>query len=163
VADEAAVTPQAAYRYFADIHDLILLAVRRVEAVEHERLLTLMTVEEFDVDLDLARAAVGFVIQSYQRMAGAPLAMRFRIARDYHDISYNVLWNLAETTHTTMVQRSDPIMWITVARLAAGLTAVVAVTKSLFLRDTSLLNQPDTHHMLVAIFLGALRGLDHGP
>jgi hypothetical protein len=34
VADEAGITPQAAYRYFGDIHALILLAVRRVEAAE---------------------------------------------------------------------------------------------------------------------------------
>jgi AcrR family transcriptional regulator len=58
ISDGAGVTKQAAYRYFGDVHALILLAVRRVQAVEHERLLAFMTVQVFDTEADLASAAV---------------------------------------------------------------------------------------------------------
>ena len=158
VANEAGVTPQAAYRYFADIDDLILLAVRRVEAVEHERLLEFMTVQAFETETDLANAAVAFVIQAYQMMALIPAAMRERIARDYHDISYDALWKIAEMIHGVMAKRDDPCAMIDVIHIVAGLTAVVAVAKSFFLRDLALLREPTAQRILIGIFLGALRG-----
>lgn len=158
IAKEAGVTPQAAYRYFADVDDLILLAVRRVEAVEHERLLEFMTVQALETEADLANAAVAFVIQAYQMMALIPAAMRERIARDYHDISYDALWKIAEMIHGVMTQRGDPCAMIDVIHIVAGLTAVVAVVKSFFLRDLALLREPTAQSILIGIFLGALRG-----
>jgi AcrR family transcriptional regulator len=153
VADEAGITPQAAYRYFGDVHALNLLAMRRVQAVEHERLLAFMTAQTFDTEVDLANAAVAFII---------PAAMRDRIARDYHDICYDVLWKVSEAIHAEMVRRGDPCAEIDVMHLAAGLTAVAAVAKSLLLRDITLLRQPGAQLMMVNIFLGALRrGPDH--
>jgi AcrR family transcriptional regulator len=158
VADEAGVTPQAAYRYFGDIDDLILLAMRRVLAVEHERLLAFITEQVFETEVDLANAAVAFIAQAYQEMARIPTAMRDRIARDYHEISYDLLWKVAEAIHLAMARRGDPCAGIGAMQLTAGLTAVVAVAKSLFLRDIALLNEPDAQLMMVSIFLGALRG-----
>jgi AcrR family transcriptional regulator len=108
VADEAGITPQAAYRYFGDIHALILLAVRRVEAAEHERLIAFMTASAFDTEADLAKAVVAFITQAYQGMAKLPAPMRDRIARDYHDISYDVLWQVSEAIHAVMLERGDP-------------------------------------------------------
>ena len=162
VADEAGVTPQAAYRYFGDVHALILLGMRRVLAIEHERLLAFMTAQAFDTEADFANAAVAFVIQAYQGMARIPAAMRDRIARDYFDICYDVLWKVSEAIHSEMVRRGDSCAGVGVMQLAAGLTAVAAVTKSLLLRDIALLRQPGAQLILVDIFLGALRGgLDH--
>ncbi|HUI19458.1 MAG TPA: TetR/AcrR family transcriptional regulator [Methylocella sp.] len=161
VAEEAGVTQQAAYRYFGDVHALILLAMRRVQVVEHERLLTFMTAQSFETDADLANAAVAFVIQAYQDMARIPAAMRDRIARDYYDICYDVLWRISEGIHGAMAQRGDPCAGTDVIRLAAGFTAVAAVAKSLFLRDIALLRQPGAQLMMVDIFLGALRGGPH--
>jgi AcrR family transcriptional regulator len=158
VAEEAGVTPQAAYRYFRDIDDLILLAMRRVLAVEHERLLAFITAQVFETEADLANATVAFITQAYQEMARIPAAMRDRIARDYHDISYDLLWKVAETIHVAMARRGDPCAGIGAMRLTAGLTAVVAVAKSLFLRDIALLNEPGAQLMMVGVFLGALRG-----
>ena len=142
VADEAGVTPQAAYRYFGDVHALILLGMRRVLAVEHERLLTFMTAQAFETEIDLAHAAVAFVVHAYQGMARIPATMRDRIARDYFDICYDVLWKISEAIHAEMVRRGDPCAGIDAMQLAAGLTAVAAVAKSLFLRDITLLRQP---------------------
>ena len=158
VADEAGVTPQAAYRYFGDVHALILLGMRRVQAFEHERLLAFMTAQAFNTEADLANAAVAFVIQAYQGMARIPVAMRDRIARDYFDICYDVLWKISEAIHAEMVRRGDPCAGIDAMQIAAGFTAVVAVAKSLFLRDITLLRQPGPQLMMVGIFLGALRG-----
>ena len=157
VADEAGVTPQAAYRYFGDVHALILLGMRRMQAIEHERLLAFMTAQAFDTEVDLANVAVAFVVQAYQGMAGIPAAMRDRIARDYFDICYDVLWKVSEAIHAEMVRRGGPCAGIDVMHLTAGLTAVVAVAKSLLLRDIALLRQPGAQLMLVDIFLGALR------
>lgn len=158
VADEAGVTPQAAYRYFGDIDDLILLAVRRVLAVEHERLLAFITAQVFETEADLANAAVAFITQAYQEMARIPAPMRDRVARDYHEISYDLLWKVADAIHLAMARRGDPCAGIGAMQLTAGLTAVVAVAKSLFLRDIALLNEPSAQLMMVGIFLGALRG-----
>ncbi len=88
--------------------------------------------------------------------------MRDHIARDYFDTCYDVLWKVSEAIHTEMVRRGDPCAGIDVMQLAAGLTSVVAVAKSLLLRDITLLRQPGAQLMLVDIFLGALRrGPDH--
>jgi AcrR family transcriptional regulator len=158
VADEAGITTQAAYRYFGDVHALILLGMRRVQAIEHERLLVFMTAQAFDTEADLANAAVAFVIQAYQGMTRIPATMRDRIARDYFDICYDVLWKVSEAIHSEMVRRGDSCAGVGVMQLAAGLTAVAAVAKSLLLRDIALLRQPGAQLMLVDIFLGALRG-----
>lgn len=162
VAKEAGVTPQAAYRYFGDVHALILLGMRRVQAFEHERLLAFMTAQAFDTEADLANAAVAFVIQAYQGMARIPVTMRDRIARDYFDICYDVLWKVSEAIQAEMVRRGDPCAGIDAMQIAAGLTAVAAVAKSLLLRDITLLRQPGAQLMMIDIFLGALRRrLDH--
>ena len=158
VADEAGVTPQAAYRYFGEIDDLILLAMRRVLAVQHERLLAFITAQAFETEADLANAAVAFITQAYQEMARIPATMRDRIARDYYEISYDLLWKVAEAMQLAMARRGDPCAGIGVMQLTAGLTAVVAVAKSLFLRDIALLSEPGAQLMMVGIFLGALRG-----
>ena len=158
VADEAGVTTQAAYRYFGDIDDLILLAMRRVLAVEHERLLAFITEQVFETEVDLANAAVAFITQAYQEMARIPATMRDRIARDYHEIAYDLLWKVAEALHLAMARRGGPCAGIGAMQLTAGLTAIVAVAKSLFLRDIALLNEPSAQLMMVGIFLGALRG-----
>ena len=93
------MTQQAAYRYFGDVHALILLAMRRAQAVEHERLLTFMTAQAFATEADLANAAVAFIIQAYQGMARIPAPMRDRIARDYYDICYDAIWKVSEAIH----------------------------------------------------------------
>ncbi|MGH6868437.1 MAG: TetR/AcrR family transcriptional regulator [Methylocella sp.] len=162
VADEAGVSPQAAYRYFGDVHDMILLAMRRVQAVEHERLLAFMTAQAFDTEADLANAAVAFITQAHLRMAKIPATMRDQIARDYHEICYDALWKVAEAIHAELVRRGDPCAGIAVMQLAGGLTALVAVAKSLFLRDIALLRQSGTQPMMAGIFLGArLDGPQH--
>lgn len=157
VADEAGITPQAAYRYFGDVQALILLGMLRLQAIEHERLLDFLTAQAFDTETDLANAAVAFVIQAFQGMARIPATMRNRIAQDYFDICYDVLWKISEAIHSAMVRRGDPCAGIGVMQLAASLTSVVAVAKSLLLHDATLLNQPGAQLMLVDIFLAALR------
>jgi AcrR family transcriptional regulator len=156
MADEAGITPQAAYRYFGDIHALILLAVRRVEAAEHEQLIAFMTASAFATEADLAKAVVAFITQAYQGMAKLPAPMRDRIARDYHDISYDVLWQVSEAIHAVMLERGNPCTAANVVQLVAGLTAVAAVAKSLFLRDIVLLRQPAVQQMMAG-------GLGDGP
>jgi AcrR family transcriptional regulator len=156
VADSAGVTQQAAYRYFYDIEDLIRLAIRRVQVVEHERLLTFITAERFDSKTELASAAVAFVIQAYQILARVPPHMPGRIARDYCDICYEALWTISELTHAVMVERGDPCAAVNVMELTAGLTAVVVVAQSLLLRDLALLRQSDAQNVMLGVFLGAL-------
>ena len=80
--------------------------MRRVLAVEHERLLTFMTAQTFETEIDLAHAAVAFVVHAYQGMARIPATMRARIARDYFDICYDVLWKVSEAIHAEMVRRA---------------------------------------------------------
>lgn len=161
VADEAGVTPQAAYRYFRDVRDLILLAVRRSQAAGHERLVAAITARTFDDWDDLAAVAVGFVIQNFQALARLPAAIRDPIARDYHDICYDQLWTLGETIGAAMAGRGAPRAGGDTTQLGAALAAVVAVAKLLFLHDPALLEQPGTRQRLVGIFLGVL-GPDSG-
>ena len=78
--------------------------------------------------------------------------MRDRIARDYHDISYDVLWQVSEAIHAVMLERGNPCTAANVMQLVAGLTAVAAVAKSLFLRDIVLLRQPAVQQMMAGIF-----------
>jgi len=156
IAEEAGVTPQAAYRYFRDIHDLILLAVRRTQAIGHERLFAAITARRFDGWADLANLAVAFVIQNFQALARLPVAIREPIARDYHDICYDQLWTLGEATLAAMRGRGDHCAGVDAAQLGSALAAVVAVTKLLFLNDTALLGQACAQQRMVGIFLRVL-------
>jgi AcrR family transcriptional regulator len=158
VAADAGVTQQAAYRYFYQVQDLIRLAIRRVQVVEHERLMALITAERFDSNRELANAAVAFVIQAHQILAMLPSRMADSIARDYYEVCYEALWTISELTHAVMVERGDPCAAVNVMQLTAGLTAVVAVAKSLSLRDLALLRQSDAQNVMLGVFLGALHG-----
>ena len=117
--------------------------MRRVLAAEHERLLMFMTAQAFETEIDLAHAAVAFVVHAYQGMA--------KNSR-YDESSHRS--GITSISVTTCCGRSprrstprwsgggDPCAGIDVMQLAAGLTAVAAVAKSLFLRDITLLRQP---------------------
>jgi AcrR family transcriptional regulator len=92
VALEAGVTVQAAYRYFREIDDLILLAIRRAQAVEYERLIAEMTATVFETEAELAHAAAAFITRSYQRLVAIPVCMRDRVVCDYIGLSCEALW-----------------------------------------------------------------------
>jgi len=163
VAYEAGVTPQAAYRYFGDVRDLVKLAIRRVQVVEYEHLLTLMTTERFDTEMDLAKTAVAFVVRAYRVLGKIPAQLSTHIARDYCDPCYDALWKVAELTHAAMVRRNDPCSAFDVTQIAAGLTAVAAVAKSLCLRDFALFGNPGMQDVMLGIFLGALHREPRAP
>jgi len=115
-----------------------------------------MTTERFDTEMDLAKTAVAFVVRAYQVLGKIPAQLGTHIARDYCDPCYDALWKVSELTHAAMVRRNDPCSAFDVTQIAAGLTAVAAVAKSLCLRDFALFGNPGIQDVMLGIFLGAL-------
>jgi len=156
VALEAHVTPQAAYRYFHDVGDVIRLFARRVQTVEHELLMSALTEQRFETEVELADTAVSFVIEAYRRMFAVPLRMRDQIARDYTEICYELVWTLSGIVCSTMSRREDPCAGIGAVPLNSALVSVISVAVSFCLRDDHLISSSSSHAMMLNIFLAAI-------
>jgi len=158
VAREAGVTAQAAYRYFADIDDLVRLAVRRLQAAELERMLAFLAMQPPASDADLANAVIVFVLCAYGKLRSLPGAMRERLLRHYVDSSGAGLWAVADTVHRVIQGGRASSSPLTVMQIAAALVAVEALARSFLLQDTTLLDASETCHLMRGVFLAALRG-----
>jgi AcrR family transcriptional regulator len=156
IAEEAHVTPQAAYRYFRNADDVIRLATRRVQIVEHERLLSMLIEHRFPTQLELASTIVVFVLNVYQQLLSVPPRARYQFVRDYLSLSYDAGWLVSEHACTTMLDRGDPCAGIQAFQLNAGLTATIAIATSLVLRDGSLLTNSRVRRTMINMFLGAI-------
>jgi AcrR family transcriptional regulator len=155
IAAEAHVTPQAAYRYFRDVDDVVRLFVRRVQTVEHEQLLAALVTPRFASAEELAEAAVSFVIDAYSQFFAVSERIRDRIVRDHAEISYGLVWTLSEIACATMSGRGDPCAAIGAVPLNAALVAISAVAISFCVRDDRHLTSGRTRAMMLEIFLGA--------
>jgi AcrR family transcriptional regulator len=156
VAAEAHVTPQAAYRYFRDVDDMVRLYARRVQTVEHERLLAALIEPRFETAADLADTAVSFVAEAYRQIFAAPARIRAQLARDYANVCYGLVWTLSEIVSSTMDRRGDPCAGLGPVPLSAALVAAMSVAISFCLRDDRLLPGSRAQAMMLDIFLTAL-------
>lgn len=156
VALEAHVTPQAAYRYFHDVTDLIRLFARRVQTVEHEMLLAALTEQRFESEADLAETAVSFVLDACSEIFEVPRKLRGQILRDYAEICYGLLWTLAETVSSTLARRRDPCAGIGVVSLNCALVSIVSAAISLCFRGEHLVSSSRSHARMLDVFLAAI-------
>lgn len=157
-AANAGVTQQSAYRYFANIDDLVRAAVRRMQARWNARFLDFMVHQNFESKVEIANATVAFIAQTYETQVGASDKLKREILRSYHDIEYDAAWTVSDAIVKSIAGVGGPLPGIGVAEMTAGLTAVWAVAKSLMLRDAVELGRPAVQHMMAAIFLAALGG-----
>ena len=155
-AADAGVTQQSAYRYFANIDDLIRAAVRRMQAHWNARFVDFMAEQAFETELDVADAAVAYVSQTYVNQIRASARLRRDLLRNYHDIEYEAAWTVAEAVAGPIAGAGAPLPRIGNAEMAAGLTALWAVTKSLALQDDAQLEPPAVRQMMTDMFLAAL-------
>lgn len=160
-AANAGVTPQSAYRYFANIEDLVRAGVRRMQAHWHARFLDFMMLQTFESEVDIANATVAFIAETYETQVRASGKLKDEILRNYHDVDYDAAWVLSDAIVASIVGTDAPPLRGRGAEIAAGLTALWAVAKSLVLRDAALLGRPAVQYTMAAIFLAALGG--HSP
>lgn len=157
VAAQAGVTPQAAYRYFADIHELITLAVRRILVVEHERLLDFISAQAFETETELAIAAVAFIIRAFRMLERAPPSLSHTLLKGYFDVCYDACWILSDLLQDRLARQGGPCARLGMVELAAGLTATTAMARLFALKDAALLGQPGAQRTMLASFIGALQ------
>ncbi|HYW16007.1 MAG TPA: BLUF domain-containing protein [Allosphingosinicella sp.] len=152
MAAQANVTPQSAYRYFANIDELIRASVRRTQASWYGQMLDFMMRESPADDFDMASAYVEFIVEHSDSEIGvAPKLVREVLTR-YHDIDYEAARGVSGMTCALLPAGRR----IGVAEMTAGLTALLAVAKSLALRDPAELRGAAVREMMIDIFLGAL-------
>lgn len=157
-AANAGVTQQSAYRYFANIDDLVRAAVRRTQARWIARFLDFMVHQRFHGRIEIANATVAFIAQTYETQVAASDKLKREILHSFHDIEYDAAWTVSEAIVGSIAGAGAPVPGIGVAEMTAGLTAVWAVAKSLMLRDAMELGRPAVQRMMAAIFLAALGG-----
>lgn len=158
VASEAGVTQQSTYRYFANIDDLIRTMVRRRQMNWHARFLEFMTGQAFESEAEIADAAVAFIVQTYETQVAASARLKRDILRSYHDIEYEAAWTVSDAICESVADVGAAWVQVGVSEMAAGLTALWAVSKSLLLRDATQLGRPAVQNMMADMFLAALSG-----
>lgn len=157
VALEAKVTPQAAYRYFRDVRDVVRLFVRRVEAVEHEGLIAALTEPRFETDTELAAAAVRFIVRACREIFALPPKVRSELLRDHAEICYDALWTVADAVCATFARSGDPCSGIDVLALNAALVSTLSLAISLSGRGEALIADPRAQALMAKMFLAAIR------
>jgi AcrR family transcriptional regulator len=155
IATRAGVTQQSAYRYFANVDDLIRTMVRRAQAHWYERFAAFMTRGTLESDSDLAEDAVAFVASTYGGHLPTSAGLKHAVLRRYHNIDYDAAWALALEICGAKAQIGAARIRTGAGEVAAGIVAVWAVAKSLALRDADL-GLPAIRDMLTNIFLAAL-------
>ena len=156
VAREAHVTPQAAYRYFRDVDDVIGLFVRRLQTVEHELLMATLIDQRFETERDLAMAVVSFVVDAFRQVVAVPGRIRERFARDHSGVCYGLVWTIAEIVCATMASRGDPCAGIGVIPLNCALVCVISVAVSFGLRDDRLIVSGTSQAVMLDLFIAAI-------
>ncbi len=151
-AADAGVTPQSAYRYFANFDDLVRTSVRRMQAEWNERFLHMMLCRNFADEAAIAHAVVRFIADTYGSQIEASGQLMGDILRHYHDLDYDAAWLLS---HAIAGVGPDTLR-SRVAEMASGLTALWAVAKLLVLRDAGQLCRPEVQEMMAAIFLASI-------
>lgn len=157
-AANAGVTPQSAYRYFANIDDLVRAGVRRTQAHWNARFLDFMLRQTFESEAEIAEATVAFIAETYETQLGATGKLKRVILSNYHDVDYDAARTLSNAIVAAVGGARGPALRARAAEMAAGLVALWAVAKGLALRDAALLGRPAVQYMMAAIFLAALRG-----
>jgi AcrR family transcriptional regulator len=156
VASEAGVTQQSAYRYFANIEDMIRTMVRRRQVDWYAGFLEFMTRQTFESQAEIADAAVAFIVQTYESQVAASGKLKRGILLSYHDIEYEAAWTVSDAICEAVAgARASPVR-VGVSQMAAGLTALCAVAKSLILRDATELERLAVQNMMADMFLAAL-------
>ncbi|MFL6844255.1 MAG: BLUF domain-containing protein [Allosphingosinicella sp.] len=158
VAGEAGVTQQSAYRYFANIGDLIRTMVRRRQVNWHARFLEFMAGQAFESEAQIADAVVAFIAQTYETQVAASAKLKRDILRSYHDIEYEAAWTVSDAICESVAGVGGSSLHVGVPEMAAGLVALWAVSKSLLLRDATQMGRPAVRDMMADIFLAALGG-----
>jgi AcrR family transcriptional regulator len=158
VASEAGVTQQSAYRYFANIEDLIRTMVRRRQVNWHARFLQFMTRQAFESEAQIADATVAFIVQTFETQVAASGKLKRDILLSYHDIEYEAAWTVSDAVCESLASVGQSSVRIGVLEMATGLTALWAVSKSLILRDASQLARLAVQDMMADMFLAALNG-----
>jgi AcrR family transcriptional regulator len=155
-AADAGVTPQSAYRYFANIGDLVRTSVRRMQANWNARFVEFMLCQTFETRSDVAHAIAGFIAETYGSQVTASTKLIDEIFRHYHDLDYDAAWIVSDTIVSSVGAACTPRM--RVGEMATGLTALWAIAKFLILRDARELSQRNVHDLMAAVLLAALNG-----
>jgi AcrR family transcriptional regulator len=156
VAVGANVTQQSAYRYFANVDDVVRAAVRRMQAGWYARLLDHLGRGPVSGEAALAAAVADYVADQHWTQLDVPPRLRLRILRDYHELGFEAADTVAGAMAGLLPSGEAPATPRLRQCLAAGLTALLAVAKSLALCDPAGLSVPASRQMMVDIFLAAL-------
>jgi AcrR family transcriptional regulator len=155
-ASEAGVTPQSAYRYFANIEDLVRTSVRIKQWNWNTRFLAFMLEQAFESELEVAQAVAKFISDTYATQVDASGKVKLRVLRNYHDLDFDSAWTLAQALVPSLSGARGRLLRLTVPDMAVGLTSLWAVAKLLILGNGVQLAQPDTQRMMASMFLSAL-------
>lgn len=156
VASAAHVTPQAAYRYFRDVHDLVRLFVRRIQTVEQGLLMAVLLERHFDDSTALADSAISFIIDAFQQLLTIPARLQQRLLRDYLEIPYRSIRIMSEIICATLLRRGDPCAGLDAVSLASALVAALSVGASFLLNGGPPIALAPSRDILMRIFLAAL-------
>jgi AcrR family transcriptional regulator len=153
----AGVTQQAAYRYFANVDDLVRAAVHRMQAIWNARFLDFIAAQGMAEPGELVDATVAFIVETYDSQIRASARLKRDILRHYHDIDYDAAVTVAEAIVDMGAGRDRLGTSVGAGQLAAGLVGLWAVAKSLTLGEAGQLERPDTRRIMTRMFLAALQ------
>jgi AcrR family transcriptional regulator len=140
IATIANLSQPAVYRYFSTPQAVLRLLVRLRSSQNIQRFRKRMIdgqFESMDAFIETATEALVRILETEGAFAGAPLNFRHRLYRDYDELPFDELWNLADDVANTML-RSGLIARTetTQHQIALSLAGATAMAKMTILHPT---------------------------
>ncbi len=155
IAAGAGVTPQAAYRYFKDVDELIRTALRCIVIREHEWLITSLSDRVLLDGAEMARAVVELVLDAYDRLYRFPVHLQADVLREFRQVGYEASLIISGLICKPR-DAPDFRHSLDVVKVSVAFTATIAVVTS----STGKISPPQgskLEEMLVSLFVGVLQ------
>lgn len=156
VANEAGVTPQAAYRYFKDPDELIRTSLRCFVIRQHERIVMLLSGREIPELTGLARAVADIVLEACGSFMNFPDHVRESTLQEYRQVGYDASAKISGLICKD-VGASDVRRSLDGVKMSLAYTAITAVATSLFSQRIPPLRESKIEDILAAVFLSVLQ------
>lgn len=156
IAARAAVTPQAAYRYFKDVDELIRTGLRCVAVREHERVVDILSGLRLSTEGELASAVVGAVLEARDSFDSCSPHLHDELLGEYRRVGDDASTRMSQLI-CEGVDRSDVRHSLDGIKLSVALTATFAIATSTSSKKVSPLRGSTAQDMLTDLFVGVLR------
>jgi AcrR family transcriptional regulator len=158
VAHASNVTPQSAYRYFANMDKLFFFCLRRIQTLEYVTLTQYISAEPTSSIDELSDIFTAFVVRANSQtpyIVPTPRMQRQLLQRG-HEIAYRMAHRTAEIIANRGLARDWEGAKVTCIGIESGLVSAASLAKRFLIQDLGALSTPSAQRSIGTICRSAM-------